>query len=101
MVFILAHQWEIFIAVEVLSMAALLLFGVVRYLLNKKKLSRLFIIAFLVLLALEALLAMLVYRETGEISTFQIVITVFVLYACTFGIFDFIGCGRRSENGAA
>lgn len=94
MVFILAHQWEIFIAVEVLSMAALLLFGVVRYLLNKKKLSRLFIIAFLVLLALEALLAMLVYRETGEISTFQIVITVFVLYACTFGIFDFMKLDR-------
>ena len=54
----------------------------------------LFIIAFLVLLILEALLALVLYRMTGEISTFQIVIAVFVLYACTFGIFDFLRLDR-------
>lgn len=86
---IIAHQWEIFITIEVLSLVALLLFGVVRYLMNKKKVSRLFIVTFLALIALEALLAILIYRETGEISTFQIVIMIFVLYACTFGIVDF------------
>ncbi len=85
----LKFQWEIFITAEVLSMVSLLLFGVVRYVMNKKKLSLLFIVAFLVFLALEALLAILIYRITGEISTFQIVITIFVIYACTFGVIDF------------
>jgi len=82
-------QWEIFIAMEVLSILALLLFGFVRYVMNKRKLSLIFIVAFLGLLILEALLAILIYRKTGEISTFQIVIFIFVIYACTFGIADF------------
>lgn|SRR5699024_895983 len=82
-------QWEIFVTMEVLSILALLLFGFVRYVMNKRKLSLIFIVAFLGLLILEALLAILIYRETGEISTFQIVIFIFVIYACTFGIADF------------
>jgi len=49
----------------------------------------LFILTFLVLLAVEALLAFMIYQVTGEISTFQIVIMVFIIYACTFGILDF------------
>lgn len=86
---ILRLQWELFIFAEVLSIVALLLFGIVRYFLNKKKLSLLFIATFLVLLVLEAILAIVIYQETGEISTFQMVITIFVIYACTFGIADF------------
>src|SRR5690625_7373622 len=31
----------------------------------------------------------MIYQRTGEFSTFQIVISVFLLYACTFGIIDF------------
>ncbi|HEY4601487.1 MAG TPA: hypothetical protein VIG73_09500 [Cerasibacillus sp.] len=94
MAFILDFQWEIFITIEILLLVSLLLFGFVRYFLSKKRLSMLFIIAFLVLLMLEALLALVLYRMTGEISTFQIVIAVFVLYACTFGIFDFLKLDR-------
>lgn len=94
MAFILDFQWEIFITIEILLLVSLLLFGFVRYFLSKKRLSMLFIIAFLVLLILEALLALVLYRMTGEISTFQIVIAVFVLYACTFGIFDFLRLDR-------
>lgn len=94
MEFLLTHQWNIFITIEILSLVALLLFGVVRYALDKKMFSRLFIAVFLVLIASEALLAILLYQETGEISTFQIVITVFVLYACTFGIVDFKNLDR-------
>ena len=86
---LITFQWEIFIALEVLSMFALLLFGFVRYFLNKKRLSLLFIIAFLILLVLEALLAILIYQETKEISAFQMVVIIFVLYACTFGMTDF------------
>ncbi|MBP1971398.1 hypothetical protein J2Z83_003537 [Virgibacillus natechei] len=99
---ILTYQWEIFVAAEVLSLIALLLFGVVRYLLGKQRQSLLFLLAFLVLLMLEALLAILIYWETGEISTFQIIITIFVIYACTFGIVDFMKLDRwmRKKIGA-
>lgn len=89
MEFILQNYWEVFITLEVLSIVSLLLFGVVRYLLGKKKTSLFFIVSFLVLLILEALLSFVIYKKTGEFSTFQIVIVVFVLYACTFGIGDF------------
>lgn len=56
---------------------------------------------FLFLLVLEGLLGFYVYRQTGEISTFQIVITIFIIYAFTFGIFDFIKLyrWRRSKIG--
>ncbi|WP_096186415.1 hypothetical protein [Evansella halocellulosilytica] len=91
---IVEFQWEIFIAAEVLSMVCLLLFGAVRYLLGKRSLSMWFLVLFIVLLVIEAALAMLIYQETGEISRFQIVVTIFVLYACTFGIFDFIKLDR-------
>ncbi|MCM3741899.1 hypothetical protein M3210_16725 [Oceanobacillus luteolus] len=87
--FLLDYQWEIFILAEILSIVSLLLFGVVRYLFRKRKMSLLFLFLFLVLLILEAALALVIYRETGEISTFQIVIMIFVVYACTFGINDF------------
>ncbi|MGN8647276.1 hypothetical protein ACTNEO_14830 [Gracilibacillus sp. HCP3S3_G5_1] len=87
--FIVQYQWEIFIVAEILSLACLLLFGVVRYLFGKRKQSIIFLFLFLFLLILEAGLAFLIYNETGEISTFQIVITIFVIYACTFGINDF------------
>ncbi|MFB4475759.1 hypothetical protein ACDI16_23225 [Oceanobacillus caeni] len=74
---------------EVLSLVSLLLFGVVRYVFNKQKRSLSFLFLFVLLLFLEAALAVFIYRETGEFSTFQIVITIFVIYACTFGISDF------------
>ncbi|KPH70231.1 MULTISPECIES: hypothetical protein [Bacillaceae] len=86
---ILEYQWEVFIGIEVLSLVSLLLFGVVRYVFNKQKRSLSFLFLFVLLLFLEAALAVFIYRETGEFSTFQIVITIFVIYACTFGISDF------------
>ncbi|WP_226036771.1 hypothetical protein [Aquibacillus saliphilus] len=89
MKFLLDFQWEIFILAEVLSFLSLILFGVVRYIFNKRKMSFIFLIFFLVLLILEAALALVIYRETGEISPFQIVIMIFIVYACTFGINDF------------
>lgn len=87
--FILTYQWEIFIVAEVLSWVSLLFFGIVRYFLNKQRLSSLFLIVFIGLIAFEAILGWLIYQETGEISSFQIIITIFVVYACTFGISDF------------
>ncbi|WP_068672196.1 hypothetical protein [Oceanobacillus sp. Castelsardo] len=86
---ILRYQWEIFILVEVLSVVFILLFGIVRYGFNKQKLSLSFLFVFILLLFLEAGLAFFIYMETGEFSTFQIIITIFLIYACTFGISDF------------
>lgn len=86
---IMEYQWGIFIVLEVLSFACLLFFGVVRYIFNKQKLSLFFLFLFILLLFLEAALAIFIYKETGEFSTFQIIITIFVIYACTFGISDF------------
>lgn len=86
---IVTNQVEIFIVVEVLSLISLLLFGVVRYFLGKYRFSVFFILLFILLIACEAMMAWLIYQETGEISNFQIIIMVFVLYACTFGISDF------------
>ncbi|MEK4563458.1 hypothetical protein MKX54_02065 [Alkalihalobacillus sp. FSL R5-0424] len=99
--FLLQYNWELFIAAEVLSVVALLLFGFTRYWFIQGRTSYLFIGLFLLLLVLEALLGLYVYQQTGEISTFLIIITLFVLYACTFGIFDFLRLDRwmRSKIG--
>ncbi|WP_078577545.1 hypothetical protein [Salipaludibacillus agaradhaerens] len=94
MTFFLDYQWEIFILVEILSLISLLLFGFFRYFLGRKHVSFIFIVIFLVFLILEALLGLFIYTHTGEFSTFQIVITIFVIYACTFGIFDFLRLDR-------
>lgn len=91
---ILAFSWELFIVAEVLSFTSILLFSIFRYFFSKPKFSFSFIFLFLILLVLEVLLGLYVYRETGEVSSFLIIITVFVIYACTFGIFDFIRFDR-------
>ncbi|HLR03046.1 MAG TPA: hypothetical protein VK111_09935 [Virgibacillus sp.] len=91
---ILTYHWNIFITIEILSLLSLLLFGVFRYFFSKRRFSLVFIAVFLGLLLVEALLGLYVYQRTGEISTFLIVIMVFLVYACTFGIFDFIKLDR-------
>ncbi|WP_153727829.1 hypothetical protein [Salinibacillus xinjiangensis] len=40
------------------------------------------------------MLGIWIYQVTNEISTFQIILVIFVLYACTFGIFDFLKLDR-------
>ena len=87
--FIVTHQWGIFIGLEILSFAFLLTFLLVRYAFAKPKLSMWFMVLFILCMVLEAGLAFMIYQETGEISTFQIVIAIFIIYACTFGISDF------------
>lgn len=94
MSFVLDYYWEIFIIAEILSVVSLVLFCLFRYFFNRTKQSIFFIIAFLVLLIFEVFLGLFVYKQTGEISTFLIVVTIFVLYACTFGIFDFVRLDR-------
>lgn len=91
---IIEYQWQLFIFLESLSWVMLLVFGVVRYWFQKRRSSGIFLGLFVSLLALEGLLALVVYNETGEISQFHIVIIIFLLYACTFGIIDFLKLDR-------
>ncbi|GAB2575432.1 hypothetical protein [Gracilibacillus alcaliphilus] len=86
---ILDYQWEIFIGLEILGFSALILFGVFRYLFKKINLSKAFILSFVLFIAIEAVLAWYVFNQTGEISSFQIIVCIFVLYAITFGWNDF------------
>lgn len=87
--FISENQWYIFIGLEITSLLFLISFLIIRYAFNKEKLARIFLVLFILFIFLEALLALAVYRETGKIDTFQVIIFLFVVYACTFGIADF------------
>lgn len=89
MEYILTYQWELFILFEVLSWAFLLIFLIMRYAFSREKIGRVFLFLFVLFIVFEALLALVVYKQTGEISTFQIVIIIFVIYAFTFGVGDF------------
>lgn len=87
--FVTNYYWEIFIIIEILSLISLILFGLFRYVLDQRQTSRLFIILFIALLLSEAGLGLYIYHLTGEISTFVIIVIVFLVYAATFGIVDF------------
>lgn len=89
MAFLLEHHWTIFIILEVSSMLFLIIFALIRYAFTNIRFSVVFLILFFVALMLEAILAYVIYRETGEITTFQIIIAIFLIYAVTFGISDF------------
>lgn len=86
---ILEYQWFIFISLEVASLVFLLLFMIVRYMFSLAKLARFFLSLFILFILFEGLIAFIVYNQTGKIETFQIVVFIFIIYACTFGINDF------------
>lgn len=87
--FVIANQVQIFISLEMMSFIFLIIFLLVRYALTKQKISGLFLFLFILCIVLEAVLALFIYQQTGEISKLQIVIAIFVVYAFTFGIADF------------
>ena len=87
--FILSYQWEIFIFLEVMSVLCLLAFLIIRYAFTKEAIGRILLFLFVLFLVLEAVLALVVYNQTGKIETFQVVIMIFIVYAFTFGITDF------------
>lgn len=86
---ILSHHWEIFISLEIASVVLIIAFLLVRYLMSKSSLSHLFLLLFLLCLGLEVALGLFMYQRTGEISSFTIIIGIFIVYSCTFGISDF------------
>lgn len=95
---LLTYQWEVFIAIEVSSLFCLLLFFSMRYLFANTQSSYFFLVLFFIMIVLEAVLAFVVYQQTGEFTTFHIVIVIFILYAATFGINDFKKLDRYMKS---
>lgn len=89
MQFLVEYSWNLFIGLEIVALIFLLVFMGVRYLFSLRKVSNVFLSLFILMMVLEGLLAFLVFKETGEVATFQIVIVIFLVYAATFGISDF------------
>ncbi|WP_096437848.1 hypothetical protein [Alteribacter populi] len=81
--------WELFIATEILAIVCVVAFVVFRYIIVRPALSKWSVAVFILLNVFDSVIAFLVYRETGELSVFQIVIFIFILYALTFGRSDF------------
>lgn len=87
--FILDHKWFFFIAAEVLFWLCAIGFIICRYLFKLDKLSVVLFVVFIVNDLWIALLGYMDYQRTGEISTFQIIIIIFIVYALSFGKSDF------------
>lgn len=87
--FLVEHSWMIFISLEIAALIFIFAFMGARYVFSYHKGSNLFLSLFLLTMVLEGILAFLVYKVTGEINTFQIVVVIFLIYAVTFGISDF------------
>lgn len=94
MTFIYTYHWWLLIGLEVIAVLALIIFGLSRYLFSRPRLSFLFLAVFIAMICLEGLLGLLIYQKTGEFDLFQIVVLIFILYAFTLGIFDFIKLDR-------
>lgn len=84
--FIESYQWDIFMTLEIASWLCLLAFGILRYMLDKRRMSLMFLISFVTLIAFEELLALLIYQKTGIIASFQIIILIFVVCAVTVSV---------------
>ncbi|WP_042478034.1 hypothetical protein [Bacillus ndiopicus] len=87
--FLHTYQWILFIGAEIISIGASLLFGITRYFFNKRTISKGFILLFILATVFEAAIAWIIYDYTGEISSFTILTTLFVVYTIIFGLNDF------------
>src|SRR5699024_11450275 len=76
----------IFISLEIAALIFIFAFMGARYIFSFHRGSNLFLSLFLFTMVLEGILAFLVYKVTGEINTFQIVVVIFLVYTVTCGI---------------
>ncbi|UCZ55080.1 hypothetical protein LGQ02_10285 [Bacillus shivajii] len=95
---LIKFQLEAFVIAEIVTVISILLFLFLRYATKKQTLSFLFLSFIILATIFEAFLVWLVYQETGEISTIQIVIIIFIIYAFTFGIHDFKRLDRKVKK---
>ncbi|MBM7095466.1 hypothetical protein JSY36_06860 [Bacillus sp. H-16] len=86
---IIHYQWELFIATEVIAVLSVAAFVVFRYVAGSPRYARISLYVFVAANLFDVVVAFLVYRHTGELSMFQVVIFIFVMYAITFGRSDF------------
>ncbi|GKS11383.1 hypothetical protein YDYSY3_23830 [Paenibacillus chitinolyticus] len=83
--FILQYKWAFFIGGEAVFWGSIVCFLLLRYVWNYRKLSKLFILLFLLSDLWMAAIGYLDYRRTGQFETFQLVILIFLAYALLFG----------------
>ncbi|MGW9128855.1 hypothetical protein ACWGPW_28325 [Paenibacillus chitinolyticus] len=83
--FILQYKWAFFIGGEAVFWGSIVCFLLLRYVWNYRKLSKLFILLFLLSDLWMAAIGYLDYRRTGQFETFQPVILIFLAYALFFG----------------
>src|SRR5699024_853880 len=79
----------LFISLEISSLIFIFAFMGARYFFAYHKVIIIFLSLLLLMMIVEGILDFLVYKVTGEINTFQIVVVIFLVYAATFGIYDF------------
>lgn len=89
MEFISEYKWFFLISAEVVFWLCAISFLIFRYWFKLDKLSKLFVIIFIVNDLWIAFLAYIDYQRTGEFSNYQIIILVIIIYALTFGKSDF------------
>ncbi|MBB6097286.1 hypothetical protein HNR42_000700 [Deinobacterium chartae] len=87
--FVSEYKWALFAVMEGFFWLMLLAALISRYWFGLHRLSLVFVGAFVLNDLGLLLLAYLDYRETGEFSTYQIVMLAIVLYALTLGKGDF------------
>ncbi|MFE6799171.1 hypothetical protein [Paenibacillus chitinolyticus] len=83
--FILQYKWAFFIGGEAVFWGSIVCFLLLRYVWNYRKLSKVFILLFLLSDLWMAAIGYLDYRRTGQFETFQLVILIFLAYALFFG----------------
>ncbi|WP_026691701.1 hypothetical protein [Alteribacter aurantiacus] len=84
------YQWELFIATEVIAIVAIVAFTICRYLLKSNSGTKISLWLFILSNVFDVIVGFFIYRHTGELSTFQVVVFIFVVYAITFGRSDFL-----------
>lgn len=89
MQFLVDNSWMLFISLEIAALIFIFVFMGARYVFSFHNGSKIFLSLFLLMMVFEGILAFLVYKVTGEVATFQIVIVIFLVYAATFGVSDF------------
>ncbi len=87
--FILDHKWIFFVLAEVIFWISILTFFTLRYWFKLNKLSLVFIALSLLNDLWIAALGFMDYTRTGEISSYQVVILIAIVYAFTYGKSDF------------
>ncbi|HLQ72786.1 MAG TPA: hypothetical protein VK125_01020 [Bacillota bacterium] len=87
--FIQLNEVNIFITLELLMALFIICFLFMRYFFPEVKQRIIFMWLFACLLLLEVLLVIYLYRSTGQVTTLQVVIVLFIGYALTFGLNDF------------